>query len=266
MSTTPDLLKFATSDLSWFLGSDDWFSGWSREEMRPLNHQQRFNNKQEKLKYFIISEFQKQVVSRPTVNNQASFVKTFLGDSSFKSAMQFHSPSPAGITRHKKVDKSQSAWSCPNNRAPHKNLFSCLGAAVNLQIFKIATDRDHRIHPVCCQCLLGQVPESSNKVQHLNNIKPTHSETSGSIISPVNTVGEPFSDSSAGSTHEVVEEVVHQLHHVHDGLRALDDLSVERSLDIRLKCRNINFVLIIEIVEMETCIMKPTEKNIFILS
>ena len=97
----------------------------------------------------------------------------------------------------------------------------------------------HTIYPsVIFHNLLGEIPESADKVKNLHHIKATNCQTSGTVICPVHTVSESISNGSIGTSHEVIEEVVHQLDNVHDGLGALDDLSVEWSLDIGLEIKS----------------------------
>lgn len=82
--------------------------------------------------------------------------------------------------------------------------------------------------------LLGEVVHGPGKVQNLEYIHPPDSDP----WAPGHVVGLPCvvggADLAGGPAHEVVEEVVHQVDDVHDGLRALDNLTVQRGLDIRL--------------------------------
>jgi hypothetical protein len=55
-------------------------------------------------------------------------------------------------------------------------------------------------------------------------------------------------DLAAGAAAEVVQEVVGELHEVHNRLRALDDLSVQRRLDVGLKKDDIFIIFIISIL------------------
>jgi hypothetical protein len=52
-------------------------------------------------------------------------------------------------------------------------------------------------------------------------------------------------DLAAGAAAEVVQEVVGELDQVHNRLRALDDLSVQRRLDVGLKKEDIFIIFII---------------------
>ena len=64
-------------------------------------------------------------------------------------------------------------------------------------------------------------------------------------------------------SHEVVEEVVHDLDEVHDGLAALDDLSVERALDVGLKWKNLSFKKWKEIQTQKSTTNLYGEKSIY---
>ena len=83
--------------------------------------------------------------------------------------------------------------------------------------------------------LLWQIVQSPHEVQDLHHVEPAQREPAAPRTVAVDGVAQTVRDGRACPAHEVVEEVVHQLDNVHDGLGAFDDLSVEGSLHVRLK-------------------------------
>ena len=67
--------------------------------------------------------------------------------------------------------------------------------------------------------LLGKFVQSSDKVQDLHHVKACHMKSAapGTVVRPVDAVAQPVRDGRAGTTHEVIKEVVHQLDNIHDG-------------------------------------------------
>ena len=88
---------------------------------------------------------------------------------------------------------------------------------------------------LCCvpAFLLREIVHGSHEVHYLKDVEP-HEVDPGA---PGHIVGFPevVFEHAGGTTHEVVKEVVHDLDEVHHGLGALDDLSVQRGLDVGLK-------------------------------
>ena len=67
--------------------------------------------------------------------------------------------------------------------------------------------------------LLGKFVQGSDKVEDLHHVKARHAESAapGTVVGPVDAVGQPVRDGRTGSAHEVIEEVIHQLDNIHDG-------------------------------------------------
>lgn len=89
--------------------------------------------------------------------------------------------------------------------------------------------------------LLGQVVHGLGEVEYLSEVEASHADAGGVPGHVVGVVialavfsSSHFTKSGLSTSHEVVEEVVEDLDHVHDGLGALDDLPVERGLDVGL--------------------------------
>ena len=87
--------------------------------------------------------------------------------------------------------------------------------------------------------LLGEVVQCSNEVKYLHDVHPCDAEAAPAprhVVRLIQAVSLQGAGEHLGSAaHEVVKEVVAQLDKVHDGLGALEDLSVEGRLDVRLK-------------------------------
>jgi len=83
--------------------------------------------------------------------------------------------------------------------------------------------------------LLGEVVQGPHEVQHLHHVQSPHFQAGpGRVVRVVHAVTEPVRQGRPSTAHEVIEEVVHKFDNVHDGFRALDDLSVKRGLDVTL--------------------------------
>jgi len=78
--------------------------------------------------------------------------------------------------------------------------------------------RDHASGPDI-GVLLGKFVQGSDKVEDLHHVKARHAESAapGTVVGPVDAVGQPVRDGCTGSTHEVIKEVIHQLDNIHDG-------------------------------------------------
>lgn len=89
--------------------------------------------------------------------------------------------------------------------------------------------------------LLGQVVHGLGEVEDLSEVEASNADAGGVpghvvgvVVSLAVFSSSHFTKSGLSTSHEVVEEVVEDLDHVHDGLGALDDLPVERGLDVGL--------------------------------
>ena len=162
-------------------------------------------------------------VGRLTVNNQASFVKQFLGDSSF-----FYPSNGVGLSRVR-----WSYWSLWSDRGAWRR--RVLTSSVNTG----GSSGWCWLILSLLLSLLGEVVQSPHEVQHLHHVQSTNLQAGpGHVVRVVHAVTEPVRQGCTRASHEVVEEVVHKFDDVHDSLGALDDLPVKRGLDIALQSKN----------------------------
>ena len=82
----------------------------------------------------------------------------------------------------------------------------------------------------CLVCLLGQIVHGAHKVHDLEHVHAANvnAGAAGHLVR----LAQVVLQHAGGAAHEVVEEVVHDLDKVHYGLAALDDLTVQRGLDV----------------------------------
>ena len=76
------------------------------------------------------------------------------------------------------------------------------------------------MHQLQTGFLLGKFIQGSDKVENLHDVKTSDMKTTApwTIVRSIDAITQPVHYSRAGTAHEVIEEVIHQLDNIHDGL------------------------------------------------